>query len=103
MDFIFHLSYIFQLNEGILSWLYIGATANSTHHIKKCNLKTPDLQTYILSLRSGKGVYPQRDGSLAIVDIDASKGFIDLWVHFFVAIEGIHRNWYRQTCFFCFD
>ena len=46
-----------------------------------------------------KGVYPQRDGSLAIVDIDALKGFIDLWVHFFVAIEDIHRKW----CFFSFD
>ena len=42
-----------------------------------------------------KGVYPQRDGSLAIVAIDASKGFIDLWIHFFVAIEDIHRNWFR--------
>ena len=28
-----------------------------------------------------KGVYPQSDGSLAIVDIDALKGFVDLWVH----------------------
>ena len=37
--------------------------------------------------RGLKGVYPQNYGSLAIVDIDASKGFIDLWVHFFVAIE----------------
>ena len=34
------------------------------------------------------------DGSLTIVDIDASKGFVDLWVHFFVAIENIHRNGY---------
>ena len=34
-----------------------------------------------------KGVYPQNYGSLAIVDIDASKGFIHLWVHFYVAIE----------------
>ena len=41
-----------------------------------------------------KGVYPQRDDA----DIDASKGFIDLWVHFFVAIEDIHRNWYRRKC-----
>ena len=37
--------------------------------------------------RVDKGVYPQNHGSLEIVDIDASKGFIDLWVHFFVAIE----------------
>ena len=28
-----------------------------------------------------KGVYPQSDGSLVIVGIDASKGFVDLWVH----------------------
>ena len=31
-------------------------------------------------------MYPQRDVSLAIVDIDASKGFVDLWVHLFFAI-----------------
>ena len=43
-----------------------------------------------------KGVYPQNEGSLAIVGIDASKGFVDLWVHFFVAIVDIHRNGYRQ-------
>ena len=28
-----------------------------------------------------KGLYPQSDGSLAVVDIDASKGFVYLWVH----------------------
>ena len=33
-----------------------------------------------------------RGESLGIVDIDASKGIIDLWVHFFVAIEDIHQN-----------
>ena len=37
-----------------------------------------------------KGVNPQSDGSLAIVDINASKAFINLWVHFFVAIEDNH-------------
>ena len=48
-------------------------------------------------------MYPQRDGSLAIVNIDASKGFNDLWVHFFVAIEDIHRKLYRRKwCFFLF-
>ena len=36
-----------------------------------------------------KGVYPQSDGSLAIVDIDASKGFVDLWVHLSFAIFAI--------------
>ena len=48
-------------------------------------------------------MYPQSDGGLAIVDIDASKGFVDLWVHFFVAIEDIHRNGYqRKIKFFWF-
>ena len=51
-----------------------------------------------------KGVYPHRDGSLATVGIDASKGFVDLWVHLFVAIVDIHRNGYRQkVLFFSFD
>ena len=36
-----------------------------------------------------KGVYPQSDESLAIVNIDASKGFVDLWVHFSFAIFAI--------------
>ena len=36
-----------------------------------------------------KGVYTQSDGSLAIVDIDASKGFVDLWVHLSFAIFAI--------------
>ena len=36
-----------------------------------------------------KGVYLQSDRSLAIVDIDASKGFIALWVHLSVAIFAI--------------
>ena len=51
-----------------------------------------------------EGVYPQSDGGLAIVDIDASEGFIALWVHLFVAIEELHRNEYRQKrYFFGFD
>ena len=33
-----------------------------------------------------KGVYPQSNRRLATVDIDASKGFVDLWVHLFFAI-----------------
>ena len=45
-------------------------------------------------------MYPQSHGGLAIVGIDASKGFIALWVHLFVAIEGTHRNGYRQKKFF---
>ena len=47
-----------------------------------------------------KGVYPQSDGGLVIVGTDASKGFIALWVHLFVAIEGIHRNGYQQKRYF---
>ena len=37
-----------------------------------------------------KGVYPQSDRSLATVDIDASKGFVDLWVHLSFAIFAIY-------------
>ena len=47
-----------------------------------------------------KGVYPQSHGSLTIVGIDASKGFVDLWVHFFLAMECIHRNGYRRKLLF---
>ena len=36
-----------------------------------------------------KGLYPQSDESLAIVDIDASKGFVYLWVHLSFAIFAI--------------
>ena len=51
-----------------------------------------------------EGVYPQSEGSLAIVGIDSTKGFVDLWVHFFVGIVDIHRNGYRQkVLFFGFD
>ena len=57
-----------------------------------------------LGLAKAKGVYPQNEGSLAIVGIDASKGFVNLWVHFFVGIVDIHRNGYRQkVLFFGFD
>ena len=34
-------------------------------------------------------MYPQSDGSLAIVHIDASKGFVNLWVHLSFAIFAI--------------
>ena len=34
-------------------------------------------------------MYPQSDGSLATVDIDASKGFVELWVHLSFAIFAI--------------
>ena len=52
------------------------------------------------SAAGGCTVYQQSDRSLAIVDIDASKGFVDLWVHLFVAIEDIHRNGYRLKVHF---
>ena len=39
-----------------------------------------------IDLLQSKGVYPQSDGSLGIVDIDASKGFVDLWEHLALAI-----------------
>ena len=55
-------------------------------------------------LRTSRQGPPQSDGSLAIVDIDASKGFVDLCVHFFVAIVDIHQNGYRRkVLFFGFD
>ena len=34
-------------------------------------------------------MYPQSNRSLATVDIDASKGFVDLWVHLSFAIFAI--------------
>ena len=34
-------------------------------------------------------MYPQIDGSLATVDIDGSRGFVDLWVHLSFAIFAI--------------
>ena len=36
-----------------------------------------------------EGVYPQSDGSLVVVDIDASKGFVNQWVHLSFAIFAI--------------
>ena len=36
-----------------------------------------------------EGVYPQSDRSLAIVDINVSKGFVDLWVHLTFVIFAI--------------
>ena len=33
-----------------------------------------------------EGVYPQSHGRLAIVDIDASKWFVNLWEHLALAI-----------------
>ena len=42
-----------------------------------------------LFFSASEGVYPQTDISLAIVDIDASTGFVDLWVHLSFAIFAI--------------
>ena len=36
-----------------------------------------------------KGVYQQSNVSLAMIDIDASKGFVNLWVHLSFAIIAI--------------
>ena len=36
-----------------------------------------------------KGVYPQSDGSIVVVDINASKGFFDQVVHLSFAIFAI--------------
>ena len=36
-----------------------------------------------------KGVYPQSDVSLVMIDTDASKGFVDLWVHLSLVIFAI--------------
>ena len=48
-----------------------------------------------------KGVYPQSDGGLVIVRIDASKGFVDLWVHLTFAI---FDNFYlKKTTEMAFD
>ena len=44
------------------------------------------MPSFIIGNGPTQGMYPQSDGGLAIVDIDASKGFIDLWVHLIFAI-----------------
>ena len=46
-------------------------------HLVVRNCRRGELHVVVAS----KWVYPQSDVSLAIVDIDASKGFVDLWVH----------------------
>ena len=43
----------------------------------------------IAKIAKDKGVYPQSDRSLGIVNIYASKGFVDLWVHLSFAIFAI--------------
>ena len=51
-------------------------------------------------MSDSEAVYPESHRGLAIVAIDASKEFITLWVHLFVAIERIHRNGYRRKRYF---
>ena len=46
----------------------------------------PGIKPHTFIFAESKGVYPQSNGSLAIVNIDASKGFVDLWVHLSFAI-----------------
>ena len=55
----------------------------ATTHYQQCR---------ITNVRSGKGVYPQTDNGFRLVDIDASKVFVDLWVHLSFAIFAILRS-----------
>ena len=92
---------VFQHVFVILWWTFfdISPKSNTLYILPSLNSQRIPTMCYVC-----KGVYPQKDGSLAIVNIDASKGYIDLWVHFFVAVEDIHRNWYRRKwCFLAFD
>ena len=50
------------------------------------SLSTFKYSLYITIMQNITGVYPQSPWSLATVDIDASKGFVDLWVHLSFAI-----------------
>ena len=55
-------------------------------------IRMPDIlvrQTNHCMTKLSEGLYPQRDGSLAIVHIDAFKGFVDLWLHLSLAIFAI--------------
>ena len=54
--------------------------------LRPCGLESPSCSNKTGRPPSHKGVYPQSDGGLAIVHIDASKGFVDLWVHLTFAI-----------------
>ena len=51
---------------------------SSRFHRTKSKVGASDIQN--------QGVYPQSDGSLGTVNIVASKGFVDLWVHLSFAI-----------------
>ena len=66
-----------------------SANKNKTNYIKcacPTQIQPSHTQLKLYSTSLHKGVYPQSDGSLGIVDIDASKGFVDLWEHLALAI-----------------
>ena len=93
---------------GILQWV---------HHIlsiKGCDAIRPTLNCFISmiisvdtlcgfapshtwSIGRNKGVYPQSNRSLATVDIDASKGFVDLWVHFNILCDFCYFRCKKRT------
>ena len=58
-----------------IKWIVKGLFTTSEGELKMMEDTLPD-----------KRVYPQSDGSLAIVDIHASKGCVDLWEHLALAI-----------------
>ena len=65
-----------------LEELHFASGANEA----KSKAKRLSITTFITG---SKGVYPQSNRSLATVDIDASKWFVDLWVHLSFAIFAI--------------
>ena len=58
----------------------------STFDILRFTLPTNLIYITIAPIIMPEGVYPESDGSLAVVDIDASKGFVDLSEHLALAI-----------------
>ena len=45
-------------------------------------------------------MYPQSDGSLTIVGIDESKGFVNLWVHLFLGWSVFIEMAIEGNCYF---
>ena len=58
-----------------IEWIVKGLFTTSEGELKMMEDTLPD-----------KRVYPHSDGSFVIVDIDASKGFVNLWEHLALAI-----------------
>ena len=57
----------------------------------------------LCSIQLTKGVYPQSDRSLAMgfdEYIDASKVFVDLWVHFFLRLSACIEMVIDGKCYF---